>query len=144
MDSSIRSAFARPEHLQKVRPLILVVDDTPMARTNIRRILEAKHYDVIEAGSTQDAIRAYRDEWPDVVTMDILMDGHNGIVAIQAIKRIDPTANVIVCSATSDKAFVSGAVALGIAAYLNKPLDGERLLAAVDAVLAKLRAGQGG
>ena len=139
MELSIQSAFARPEHLQKVRPLVLVVDDTPMARANIRRMLEARNYDVVEAGSTQDAIRVYRDEWPDVVTMDILMDGHNGIIAIQALKRIDPSANIIVCSATSDKSFVAGAVALGIEAYFNKPIDAERLLAAVDKVFARRR-----
>jgi two-component system chemotaxis response regulator CheY len=140
MDVSIHSAFVRPEHLQKIRPLILVVDDTPMARTNVRRTLEERGFDVVEAGSTQDAIRVYRDEWPDVVTMDILMDGHNGIVAIQALRRIDPDANIIVCSATSDRTFVTGAASLGVDAYLNKPIDGERLIAAVEKILARLRA----
>jgi two-component system chemotaxis response regulator CheY len=139
IDVRSQSAFGRPEHAQKIRPLILVVDDTPIARTVLRHALEEPGYDVIEAGSTQDAIRAYRDEWPDVVTMDILMDGHNGIVAIQALRRIDPKALIIVCSATSDKSFVTGAVTLGVEAYLNKPIDSERLLAVVAKALAKSR-----
>lgn len=114
-----------------MRPLVLIVDDTPLARLTLRRALEEKGYHVVEAGSTQDAIRVYRDEWPDVVTMDMLMDGPNGIVAIQALKHIDHNAKIIVCSATSDKSFVAGAATLGVEAYLNKPVDPERLLGAI-------------
>ena len=120
-----------------MRPLVLIVDDTPLARTVLRRALEERGYHVVEAGSTQEAIRVYRDEWPDVVTMDMLMDGPNGIVAIQALKHIDHKAKIIVCSATSDKSFVSGAVSLGVEAYLNKPVDTERLIAAIKTALTE-------
>lgn len=118
-----------------MRPLVLVVDDTPLARLTLRRTLEERGYHVVEAGSTQEAIRVYRDEWPDVVTMDMLMDGPNGIVAIQALKHIDHNAKIIVCSATSDKSFVAGAATLGVEAYLNKPVDPERLLGAIKKAL---------
>jgi len=118
-----------------MRPLVLIVDDTPLARVTLRRTLEQSGYHVVEAGSTQDAIRVYRDEWPDVVTMDMLMDGPNGIVAIQALKHIDHNAKIIVCSATSDKSFVAGAATLGVEAYLNKPVDPDRLLAAIKKAL---------
>jgi two-component system, chemotaxis family, chemotaxis protein CheY len=119
-----------------MRPLVLIVDDTPLARLTLRRTLEEKGFHIVEAGSTQEAIRVYRDEWPDIVTMDMLMDGPNGIVAIQALKHIDHNAKIIVCSATSDKSFVSGAVTLGVEAYLNKPVDPERLLSAIRTALA--------
>jgi two-component system chemotaxis response regulator CheY len=125
------------DSVQTLRPLILVVDDTPIARTNMRKMLEQHGYHVVEAESTLDAIRVYREHWPDVVTMDILMDGPNGIIAIQALKRIDHAARIIVCSATSDKSFVAGAATLGVEAYLNKPINTERLLAAIKAALAK-------
>jgi two-component system chemotaxis response regulator CheY len=123
--------------VQNMRPLILIVDDTPLARTTLRRTLEQRGYGVVEAGSTQEAIQVYREEWPDVVTMDMLMDGLNGIVAIQALQRIDHRAKIVVCSATSDKSFVSGAITLGVEAYLNKPVDPERLLDAIAKALAK-------
>jgi two-component system chemotaxis response regulator CheY len=125
--------------VQKIRPLILIVDDTPLARTTLRKILEQGAFDVIEAGSTEEAIRIYGDQWPDVVTMDILMEKHNGIVAIATLRRMDPKAMIVVCSATSDKSFVAGAASLGVEAYLNKPVNAERLLAAVGAALAKRR-----
>jgi CheY-like chemotaxis protein len=119
-----------------MRPLVLIVDDTPIARTTLRRTLEQHGYHIVEAGSTEEAIRVYREEWPDVVTMDMLMDGPNGIVAIQALKHIDHKAKIIVCSATSDKSFVAGALTLGVEAYLNKPVDPERLLGAIKTALA--------
>jgi CheY-like chemotaxis protein len=129
--------FGGVTHVQKMRPLVLIVDDTPLARANLRRTLEQRGYHVVEAGSTEEAIRVYREEWPDVVTMDMLMDGPNGIVAIQALHHLDHNAKIIVCSATSDKSFVSGALTLGVEAYLNKPIDPERLVAAIQKALAK-------
>lgn len=118
-----------------MRPLVLVVDDTPLARKTLRGMLEERGYGVCEAGSTAEAIRVYREEWPDVVTMDMLMDGHNGIVAIQALQRIDHNVKIVVCSATSDQSFVTGATKLGVEAYLNKPVDGERLASAIKKAL---------
>src|ERR1700677_4937283 len=120
-----------------MRPLVLVFDDTPLARTNLRRTLEERGYHIVEAGSTADAIRVYREEWPDIVTMDMLMDVHNGIIAIQALKRIDHKAKIVVCSATSDQSFVGGALKLGVEAYLNKPIDIERLIATIRKALAE-------
>jgi two-component system, chemotaxis family, chemotaxis protein CheY len=123
-----------------MRPMVLIVDDTPIARTTLRRALEPRGYHIVEAGSTADAIRVYREEWPDVVTMDMLMDGHNGIVAIQALKHIDHNAKIIVCSATSNQSFVSGAAKLGVEDYINKPVDTERLVAAIEKALGKSKA----
>ncbi len=120
-----------------MRPLIMIVDDTPLARTNLRRALEPRGYRVVEAGSAEEAIRVYREESPDVVTMDMLMDGVNGIVAIQALQHIDRNAKIVVCSATSDQAFVIGAAKLGVEAYLNKPIDATRLLAVIERALMK-------
>jgi len=70
-----------------MRPLILIVDDTRLARMTLRFMLEAQGYDVVEAASTAEAVRVYGEERPDVVTMDMLMDGHNGIIAIQALRH---------------------------------------------------------
>jgi two-component system chemotaxis response regulator CheY len=120
-----------------MRPLVLIVDDTPLARKMMRQYLEPRGYFTVEAGSTAEAIRVYRESWPDVVTMDMLMDGHNGIIAIQALQRIDHRVKIIVCSATSNQSFVAGAASLGVEAYLNKPIDPDRLVASIEAALAK-------
>jgi len=116
-------------------PLILIVDDTPLARKTFRMILERAGYRIVEAGSTREAIQVYKDARPDAVTMDMLMEEHDGIVAIQALLRLDPEARIVVCSATADPSFVTAAARLGVVAYLNKPIPSERLIAAIEKAL---------
>jgi two-component system chemotaxis response regulator CheY len=123
-----------------MQPLILTVDDTRLARMTLRLMLEARGYRVVEAASTEEAVRVYGEERPDVVTMDMLMDGHNGIIAIQALRHIDRNAKIVVCSATSDQSFVTGAASLGVEAYLNKPIDPARLIDVIEKALAKTSA----
>lgn len=101
--------------------LILIVDETPLARTILRRTIERGGYRAAEAGCTREAIRVYLAARPDVVTMDILMEGRDGIVAIQALRHIDPSAKIIVCSATSDPAYVAAAAKLGSWGFSTSP-----------------------
>lgn len=120
-----------------MNPLVLIVDDTPLARTILRQIVERGGYRIAEAGSTQEAIRSYRAERPDAVMMDMFMEGHDGVVAIQALRRIDPTVKIVVCSATSDPAYVAATMKLGVEAYLNKPVDAEKLLATLQGIVTQ-------
>jgi two-component system chemotaxis response regulator CheY len=117
--------------------LVLIVDDTPLARTVLRKIVESGGYRTAEAGSTQEAILAYRIERPNIVTMDLLMEGHDGLVAIQALRHMDPTVKIVVCSATSDPNYVAAAVKLQVEAVLHKPVEAEKLLATIRGALAK-------
>jgi hypothetical protein len=56
---------------------------------------------------------------------------------VQALKRIDHQARIVVCSATSDQSFVAGAASLGVEDYLNKPCDAERLHSALQRAIAR-------
>jgi two-component system chemotaxis response regulator CheY len=103
----------------------------------LRKIIEGGGYRTAEAGSTQEAILAYRAERPDVVTMDLLMEGHDGLVAIQLLRRIDPTAKIIVCSATTEPNYVAAANQLRVDGFLHKPVEAERLLTTIAEALAK-------
>jgi two-component system, chemotaxis family, chemotaxis protein CheY len=60
-----------------------------------------------------------------------------GIAAIQGIRLIDPYAKIIVCSATSDPVYVAAAAKLGVSAYLQKPVDPDRLLVSLKKALAE-------
>jgi two-component system, chemotaxis family, chemotaxis protein CheY len=114
----------------------LVVDDTAVMRVIVGRILREAHYDVVEASNGAEAIQAYFREKPDIVLMDLNMEGIDGTAAIRGILQINPTARIVVCSATSDAHIVLNLLKLGAKGYVTKPFTPEKLLGAIDAALA--------
>lgn len=117
------------------RKVVLIVDDAAVARTLLRAILAKGDYDVIEADSGANAIRSFHTQRPDIVTMDLLMDSMNGLVAIQAIKTIDPDARIVVISSTTEPNIVQQAIKLGVKAFVAKPFQPAILLGAVEKAL---------
>ena len=67
---------------------VLVVDDAAFMRMMIRDILEKNGFEVAgEASNGLEAVKAYQEVKPDIVTMDITMPEMSGIEAVKAIKR---------------------------------------------------------
>ncbi len=92
-------------------------------------------FDVTEATNGAEAIQSYFRERPDIVIMDLTMDGIDGASAIRGILQIDPQARVIVCSSTSDAHVVLNLLKIGARGYITKPFTPEKLLKTVDAAL---------
>ena len=114
---------------------ILVVDDSGLARRGTRRVLEAAGYAVAEAEDGMVALERYFVEKPDLVLLDLVMKGMYGLEVLAKLRELDPDARVIVLSAdiqTSSRQLVNEA---GAAAFLNKPVAPDDLLAAVGGVL---------
>lgn len=114
---------------------ILVVDDSGLARRSVRRILEGAGYTVIEAEDGLSALEQYFVQKPAVVILDLVMRGMYGIDVLNKLREIDPAARVIVVSAdiqTSSRDLVETS---GASAFINKPVQPEALLAAVDTAL---------
>ena len=81
---------------------IMVVDDSRVMELHIRRLLEDTDYEVIAyCENGEDAIACYADLWPDVVTMDIIMPGLDGLETAQIILQEDPEAKIIMLSSLS-------------------------------------------
>ena len=114
----------------------LVVDDTAIMRVIVSRILRDAHYDVVEASNGAEAIQAFFRDKPDVVLMDLNMEGIDGTAAIRGILSINADARIVVCSATSDAHIVLNLLKLGARGYVTKPFTPEKLLNAVNAALA--------
>ncbi len=114
---------------------ILVIDDDPSIRNLLRQELEAKGYVVREAGSGQDAIAKVRESRPDLITLDIVMEGISGY-DVAAILKSDPATldiPIIIVSVLDDK---NKGRHLGIDSYVTKPLDMAILLREVDILLS--------
>lgn len=111
---------------------ILIVDDSGLARRNTRRILETAGYEVVEAEDGMTALEQYFVQKPAAVVLDLVMKGMYGLDVLAKLKEMDPKACVIVVSADvqlSSKELVASA---GATAFLNKPVQGDQLLAAVE------------
>src|SRR3954468_20895846 len=110
---------------------ILLVDDSALARRGARQILESAGYAVAEAEDGLIALERYFLEKPDLVLLDLVMKGMNGLDVLKKLTQLDGAVRVIVVSADVQDSSRELAVAAGAAGFLNKPVDRAVLLAAV-------------
>jgi len=109
--------FANPRRIT-----ILCVDDHPIMRDGIAYALQA-HADmelVAEAGSGEEAISRFIDCCPDVTLMDLNLPGMDGIQTIEAIRRVSPSAKIIVLTTHTGDAMARRALKAGASGYLLK------------------------
>lgn len=115
---------------------ILIVDDASFMRMMIKEILTDHGFEVIgEAQDGQIAIEKYKELHPDLVTLDITMPEMDGITALKEIKKIDPEAKVIMCSAMGQQAMVIDAIQAGAKDFIVKPFQADRVIEVVKKTL---------
>jgi two-component system chemotaxis response regulator CheY len=115
---------------------IMVVDDAAFMRLMIRNILEeAGHTVVCEAENGHEAVEKYKQYHPDLVTLDITMPVMEGLEALRQIRRHDPFAVVIMCSAMGQKPMVIEAIKMGAKDFIVKPVQQDRVVEAVSKAL---------
>jgi two-component system chemotaxis response regulator CheY len=111
---------------------ILIVDDAAFMRMMIKDILSKNGYTIAgEAENGKIAVDKYSETKPDLVLMDITMPEMDGIQALKAIKGVDPSATIIMCSAMGQQAMVIEAIQSGAKDFIVKPFQAERVLEAV-------------
>ncbi len=116
---------------------ILVVDDAAFMRMMIKEILTKYGYQIVgEAENGKAAVEKYRELNPDLITMDITMPEMDGINAVKEIIKVNPQANVIMCSAMGQQAMVIDAIQAGAKDFIVKPFQPERVIEAVRKALS--------
>ncbi len=121
-----------------IRARVLIVDDEPIARRGVRRLLEARdNVEVIgECGNGTAAVEFIARERPDLVFLDIQMPGLDGFGVIRAIGAHDMPSVVFV---TAFDEYALEAFAVAATDYVMKPFSPERLNEATDRALLRLR-----
>jgi len=82
-------------------PKVLVIDDQPDVRTLTGMLLKHLGYDVVLADNGQKGFELYRREHPDVIVLDLIMHGMDGIEVLKQIRSVDPIQPVIVVTGDS-------------------------------------------
>ncbi len=102
---------------------ILVVDDEHLIRWSLEQNLRKQGYEVLTAGSGEDALKLVREEQPELVLLDIHMPGISGLEALEKIKEYDDDIIVIMVTAHGGLETAVNAMRMGAYDYINKPFN---------------------
>ena len=113
---------------------LVLADDHGLFREGLRRILEGRAglKVVGEANDGRELIDILKELTPDLILLDISMPNLRGIDAIPEIKKIRPSAKILILTAFSERAFVYESIAMGADGYFLKQDAGPELYAAID------------
>jgi len=117
-------------------PLILIADDAAFMRKMVKVALgEAGITTIIEASNGDQAVELYKKEHPDLVLLDITMQGKSGLEVLKEIMAFDDAAKVIMCSAIGQEQIVMEAIQSGALDYIIKPFQKDKLVETVQNIL---------
>src|SRR5438045_1443764 len=103
---------------------ILLVDDEPGMHRYIKTLLEVDDYKVETASTGEEALeRVNKGLQPDLVRLDVLMPGIDGLQTLEQLRQLRPGVKVIMLSCVSDTRKVVQAIRLGAHDYLTKPFQ---------------------
>jgi two-component system invasion response regulator UvrY len=111
---------------------ILVVDDHAVVREGVRRLLATiSGAEIHEAATSQDAMTLSRSVNPDVVVLDISLDGSSGLELLRRLKAENGAQRVVMFSMHSEPGYAMRALKAGAAGYVSKSADAGELVTAV-------------
>ncbi len=112
---------------------VLVADDEPSVLYSVRRILGNEH-SIIEASNGEQAVRLAQTHKPDIIFMDTLMPGKDGLTALSEIRANQDTKTIPVIMLTGIGYELNKKLAqtLGANGYITKPFNAQDILDAID------------
>ncbi|WHZ14078.1 MAG: Two-component transcriptional response regulator, AtoC family [Nitrospira sp.] len=115
---------------------VLLVDDEPRVRASLKTVLEPT-YEILEAADAAEGLQIFKRESPDLVLLDVILPGTDGLTTLQTMRSEDRTVPVIMLTGTKSVKTAVDAMKSGAADYLSKPFDVEELRIVIDRTLSK-------
>ncbi len=109
-----------------MRKRVLLVDDEPRVLTSLKMVLEPS-FDVLCAQDAQEGLNVFRAQSPNLVLLDVILPGTDGLSLLQTMRGEDRSVPVIMLTGTKTVKTAVDAMKLGAADYLTKPFDVEEL-----------------
>jgi two-component system chemotaxis response regulator CheY len=115
---------------------VLLVDDSGFARRSLRKILESAGHSVEEAKDGMEALERYTVRKPDVVLLDMVMDGMQGMEVLMKLRELDAKAKVVLATADIQASTHTEGKAAGAIGIIRKPFRSEEVIKTVETVAA--------
>ncbi len=119
--------------------IIHIIDDEPVIHDVLAQLLTSEGYEVEISASGEEALEKFPSHSFDVVLLDLLMPGMDGIETLRRIKRIEPQAAVIIITAYGSVESAISAMKIGALDYVQKPFKHDDLLLAVEKAAERKR-----
>ena len=111
---------------------LMIIDDSPFIAMEIKDIVTAAGYEVVaHARNGEAGIEKFKTFSPDVVTIDIIMPGIDGIETAKEIRKINPDARIVMLSSLCDDDTMKELDEMGLNLVVEKPIDQKMLLEAL-------------
>jgi CheY-like chemotaxis protein len=136
----LESLHTLNELAERISPMLLVVDDEAFQHKILGFILKEAHYQVMFASSVVEALdMLHMMELPDLILMDIMLPGVNGLEAVRQIKSDNRLAGipVIMMTGKSDKEILKASMEAGACDFIVKPFASNILLSKLTHALMK-------
>ncbi len=115
---------------------ILLIDDEAVIRETFSKVLERKDYICDTANDGEAGIKMYEDGEYDVVLLDYMLPGSNGLKVLETLKMVDPNVVVVIITAYGKEEISAEAMKKGAFYFLTKPIDNRLLLMIVDKAIS--------
>ena len=107
---------------------ILIVDDSRTSRKILRTILENAGHEVIgEAVDGVDGVAKFQELSPEITTLDITMPNMDGLEALKEIKKVNPSAKIIMVTAAGQQSKMVEAIKNGASEFVTKPFEADEI-----------------
>lgn len=113
---------------------VLLIDDETRVRTSLKMVLDP-HYEILQAGDGHEGLEVFRKEEPDLVLLDVVLPGTDGLAVLQTLRLERKVTPVIMLTGTKSVKTAVDAMKLGAADYLSKPFDVDELRIVIDRTL---------
>jgi two-component system chemotaxis response regulator CheY len=115
------------ERADERAPTALVIDDSPIMRAQVKRVLAAAGFTVVaEAATAEELTALYERHRPDLVTLDIVMPKRDGATAAAELLGRYPEATIVMCTSVTTRDKILACQRAGVRHYLLKPFDPDR------------------
>ncbi len=116
----------------------MVVEDEKVTNELLSSTFKNFFADVTSCFNGEEALAAYEKNAPDVVFVDIVMSGMDGIELSRQIRKLNPTQIIIVISASNDIEKISESIEVGVNSFIQKPIDTKKIIELLTSVISMI------